>query len=123
MTQSLAGETFAPPETKKPSLGLGSPTDSTTLRLPSENVGFRSARARSHPGGHPGCACGVRLKVGIHGPVMVARVRRPRKPVRGAEAAAHGERVTSPTQGVTETRTRMRLPGSSPSRERYLVPL
>src|SRR5690606_38698678 len=112
MTQSLAGETFAPPETKKPSLGLGSPTDSTTLRLPSEKVGFRSARARRHPGGHPGGASGVRLKVGIHGPGMVACVRRPCKPVRGAGAAAQGERVASPTQGVTETRTRMRLPGS-----------
>src|SRR5690606_812093 len=44
--KSLAPETFAVPETKKPSLGLGSRTDSTTLRSPSGKVGFRSARTR-----------------------------------------------------------------------------
>src|SRR5690606_32471853 len=86
MTQSLAGETFAAPETKKPSLGLGSPTDSTTLRLPSEKVGFRPARARRHPGGHPGGASGVRLKVGIHGPGMVACGRTRRKYARAGSA-------------------------------------
>lgn len=111
---------FPGPKRKNPAAGWVFETGSKTLRLPSENVGFRSAGTRRHAGGHPGGA-GVVLKgVCVHRARILARMRARRNrcgPHRGGATMASG------MYGVTETRIRSRLPGSSGSRERYLVPL
>jgi hypothetical protein len=86
-------------------------------RLPAEAVGFRSARTRGHPRRHAGGGEDVGVGEGMaHQAGMVARSGMPGK-------RRHYRSPAGGTTGVTETRTRTRLPGSKGSRERYLTPL
>ncbi len=117
----LAVETFVTPKRKNPAWELGlRRRNSKRPGLPSEHVGFRSAGTRGHAGGHPGGA-GVVLKgVCLHRARILARMW-----ARRNRCASHrgGATMASGMYGVTETRMRSRLPGSSGNRERYLVPL
>jgi hypothetical protein len=97
-------------------------TNSKKLRLPSEDVGFRSTRTRGHARRLSGCAAVV-LEVGeLHGqPSLHAAGAGARAGV--PESGIAGGALLGADPGVIDTRILSRLPGSSGSRERYLVPL